>query len=196
MQVKKAKGRMPLSNVLMASLVGECRSLAPWPSLSRASCSPTSPNARVRFKTCTPTTFLSFISSATPVNVKQITPACLEARTLLAALAFTDDHGSLVAQHSTLQTVRACVCLLHVYPPDPPSHVFFRFMAYSHNHNDFMLADEAPAPTPGVHDIRAECSATSWGYSEATNKDQSAVCLLYTSPSPRDRTRSRMPSSA
>ena len=26
--------------------------------------------------------------------------------------------------------------------------------------------------------------------------DQAAVCLLYTSPSPRDRTRSRMPSSA
>ena len=26
--------------------------------------------------------------------------------------------------------------------------------------------------------------------------DQSRVCLLYTSPSPRDRTRSRMPSSA
>ena len=30
-----------------------------------------------------------------------------------------------------------------------------------------------------------------------TNKDeQDIVCLLYTSPSPRDRTRSRMPSSA
>ena len=26
--------------------------------------------------------------------------------------------------------------------------------------------------------------------------DRSSVCLLYTSPSPRDRTRSRMPSSA
>ena len=26
--------------------------------------------------------------------------------------------------------------------------------------------------------------------------DQNALCLLYTSPSPRDRTRSRMPSSA
>ena len=26
--------------------------------------------------------------------------------------------------------------------------------------------------------------------------DQAVVCLLYTSPSPRDRTRSRMPSSA
>ena len=33
--------------------------------------------------------------------------------------------------------------------------------------------------------------------SAATNYDETAtVCLLYTSPSPRDRTRSRMPSSA
>ena len=29
-----------------------------------------------------------------------------------------------------------------------------------------------------------------------TDKDRVIVCLLYTSPSPRDRTRSRMPSSA
>ena len=28
------------------------------------------------------------------------------------------------------------------------------------------------------------------------NKQQTKTCLLYTSPSPRDRTRSRMPSSA
>ena len=28
------------------------------------------------------------------------------------------------------------------------------------------------------------------------NKDRKYICLLYTSPSPRDRTRSRMPSSA
>ena len=28
------------------------------------------------------------------------------------------------------------------------------------------------------------------------HKQQSNICLLYTSPSPRDRTRSRMPSSA
>ena len=30
----------------------------------------------------------------------------------------------------------------------------------------------------------------------ATIDDDSCICLLYTSPSPRDRTRSRMPSSA
>ena len=31
---------------------------------------------------------------------------------------------------------------------------------------------------------------------EKTNINENDVCLLYTSPSPRDRTRSRMPSSA
>ena len=31
---------------------------------------------------------------------------------------------------------------------------------------------------------------------DAVGRDQVYVCLLYTSPSPRDRTRSRMPSSA
>eukprot|EP00656_Telonema_subtile_P051454 TRINITY_DN6920_c0_g1_i2.p1 TRINITY_DN6920_c0_g1~~TRINITY_DN6920_c0_g1_i2.p1 ORF type:complete len:101 (-),score=26.76 TRINITY_DN6920_c0_g1_i2:55-357(-) len=31
---------------------------------------------------------------------------------------------------------------------------------------------------------------------QAPNKHQTWACLLYTSPSPRDRTRSRMPSSA
>ena len=32
--------------------------------------------------------------------------------------------------------------------------------------------------------------------SELTRPDRSKVCLLYTSPSPRDRQKSRMPSSA
>ena len=30
----------------------------------------------------------------------------------------------------------------------------------------------------------------------SSDEDRPAICLLYTSPSPRDRTRSRMPSSA
>ena len=33
-------------------------------------------------------------------------------------------------------------------------------------------------------------------YEDLTNSDETIGCLLYTSPSPRDRTRSRMPSSA
>ena len=34
------------------------------------------------------------------------------------------------------------------------------------------------------------------GITEKDKKDLANACLLYTSPSPRDRTRSRMPSSA
>ena len=34
------------------------------------------------------------------------------------------------------------------------------------------------------------------GFTQAMTGDMSEICLLYTSPSPRDRTRSRMPSSA
>ena len=34
------------------------------------------------------------------------------------------------------------------------------------------------------------------GHSAETNYKEVCTCLLYTSPSPRDRTRSRMPSSA
>ena len=41
-------------------------------------------------------------------------------------------------------------------------------------------------------DIHAEREALQSQLAEAESK----VCLLYTSPSPRDRTRSRMPSSA
>ena len=35
-----------------------------------------------------------------------------------------------------------------------------------------------------------------FGGSEIENIEEAMICLLYTSPSPRDRTRSRMPSSA
>ena len=37
-------------------------------------------------------------------------------------------------------------------------------------------------------------TASGWQSAEVLGKDK--ICLLYTSPSPRDRTRSRMPSSA
>ena len=37
---------------------------------------------------------------------------------------------------------------------------------------------------------------TDWRSADEAHRDQSIDCLLYTSPSPRDRTRSRMPSSA
>ena len=43
---------------------------------------------------------------------------------------------------------------------------------------------------------RLEHSVLSKDQLKATRKAQAKACLLYTSPSPRDRTRSRMPSSA
>ena len=35
-----------------------------------------------------------------------------------------------------------------------------------------------------------------WAMSDDINDDKSRICLLYTSPSPRDKRQSRMPSSA
>ena len=53
------------------------------------------------------------------------------------------------------------------------------FMACAHVSNDLPLADEAPGPAPEDDIQTAICSATSWGYAEATNKDQSAVAGTY-----------------
>ena len=51
----------------------------------------------------------------------------------------------------------------------------------------------APAPPPKVARERAERAAAE---AAAAREAAGGDCLLYTSPSPRDRTRSRMPSSA
>ena len=65
-----------------------------------------------------------------------------------------------------------------------------------------------PAPNSGFtamaagahHNLALRCDASidAWGYNDSGQCDVPAPnsCLLYTSPSPRDRTRSRMPSSA
>ena len=44
--------------------------------------------------------------------------------------------------------------------------------------------------------VDATCPLVSKVHREAENLHKAGNCLLYTSPSPRDRTRSRMPSSA
>ena len=45
--------------------------------------------------------------------------------------------------------------------------------------------------------IRASLMETSWRTEQIVDVlERKNICLLYTSPSPRDRTRSRMPSSA
>ena len=53
------------------------------------------------------------------------------------------------------------------------------------------VADAAPAAEPD-----AWCAETALSVEHAAVRARRAACLLYTSPSPRDRTRSRMPSSA
>ena len=64
-----------------------------------------------------------------------------------------------------------------------------------------MLAG-VPASSPADHIIGADAAAGSAGVNETTasvdlgSASEVDPCLLYTSPSPRDRTRSRMPSSA
>ena len=58
-----------------------------------------------------------------------------------------------------------------------------------------------PANNPSAEETSAEIiAATADGmklvYSDSPANALGMICLLYTSPSPRDRTRSRMPSSA
>ena len=56
--------------------------------------------------------------------------------------------------------------------------------------DDTLRRDEGAAtPQQGCDDLGA-------AHTEQYADDPSCTCLLYTSPSPRDRTRSRMPSSA
>ena len=50
--------------------------------------------------------------------------------------------------------------------------------------------------TSVIHARRALESAVKWAFKNDPGLRQPYDCLLYTSPSPRDRTRSRMPSSA
>ena len=48
----------------------------------------------------------------------------------------------------------------------------------------------------GVTPMAAAAPATAGGAAPAEDKDDFTICLLYTSPSPRDLSTSRMPSSA
>ena len=58
--------------------------------------------------------------------------------------------------------------------------------------------DHLPNTIIGKHlkgQLTRSCTSPALNYAEACDAE-SRNCLLYTSPSPRDRTRSRMPSSA
>ena len=64
----------------------------------------------------------------------------------------------------------------------------------------------APSPTGWLHIGGVRTALFSWLFAKSQNGEflvriddtdtTRSTCLLYTSPSPRDRTRSRMPSSA
>ena len=53
------------------------------------------------------------------------------------------------------------------------------------------LAREVASLKPEIDDLRSQVQAN-----QGLLVEKLSFCLLYTSPSPRDRTRSRMPSSA
>eukprot|EP00657_Telonema_sp_P-1_P004699 TRINITY_DN21090_c0_g1_i1.p1 TRINITY_DN21090_c0_g1~~TRINITY_DN21090_c0_g1_i1.p1 ORF type:complete len:143 (+),score=29.86 TRINITY_DN21090_c0_g1_i1:72-500(+) len=84
-----------------------------------------------------------------------------------------------------------CVCFPHPQRAN-------RVLVYAHaNHEDLWRTSgvlQKLRDLLGCHVVGFEYP----GYAVAPGKatEQSCVCLLYTSPSPRDRTRSRMPSSA
>src|SRR5664280_1975221 len=63
-----------------------------------------------------------------------------------------------------------------------------------------VLCDRAAGPKPRISTVDTTSADAALLIGDqnayAPSVDQSWACLLYTSPSPRDRTRSRMPSSA
>eukprot|EP00657_Telonema_sp_P-1_P000162 TRINITY_DN10291_c0_g1_i1.p1 TRINITY_DN10291_c0_g1~~TRINITY_DN10291_c0_g1_i1.p1 ORF type:complete len:161 (-),score=58.47 TRINITY_DN10291_c0_g1_i1:66-548(-) len=74
----------------------------------------------------------------------------------------------------------------HSSQPDGRAHYHEAEMKYLPTHREAVTGYHYPVPAYG-HGHHAEPLQQQNGY---------AACLLYTSPSPRDRTRSRMPSSA
>ena len=55
---------------------------------------------------------------------------------------------------------------------------------------------DLPIPEPGPHDLLVEVQAVSVNPIDIKLRKEAGTCLLYTSPSPRDLSTSRMPSSA
>ena len=80
---------------------------------------------------------------------------------------------------------------------------FFRFTTWGESHGPAIgcIIDGCPPLIQlKEQDIQKELDKRKPGQSKFTTQrkesDKVQICLLYTSPSPRDRTRSRMPSSA
>ena len=68
--------------------------------------------------------------------------------------------------------------------------------SFDQNKIGLALEVELPKGTHKYAQPSIHFNVVNWGYGWVFPKKHSDTCLLYTSPSPRDRTRSRMPSSA
>ena len=60
----------------------------------------------------------------------------------------------------------------------------------------FLLSNDDGVESQGLLALANELKKEAHVTVVAPEREQSTICLLYTSPSPRDRTRYRMPSSA
>ena len=92
---------------------------------------------------------------------------------------------------STSHSVPAEHCV-EIVEPDSP----FRTTAYEHDPVGNLLSETITAPRMSPKTFKYGYDVLNRRTSEKRLDDQGMDCLLYTSPSPRDRTRSRMPSSA
>ena len=74
----------------------------------------------------------------------------------------------------------------------PPDFSIKRKIGMDVNLNQIFTAERIAAAQKTIDDTQADY--VQWAMQDVSQLDD--LCLLYTSPSPRDRTRSRMPSSA
>ena len=84
-------------------------------------------------------------------------------------------------------------CWLTLYTQKPEETVRIIVMMWFVNGIPFTF-EELPQAVQEMHEVVVEADVFSLEYTDIDLYHWS--CLLYTSPSPRDRTRSRMPSSA
>ena len=83
-------------------------------------------------------------------------------------------------------------CLSEFDVLDENADGFYDFWRDENSSTSLLFGGE-DAPLPDLGEL---LSLRKQGASNDTPNEEHAICLLYTSPSPRDRTRSRMPSSA
>ena len=109
---------------------------------------------------------------------------------LVAAPAGPDAAGPEpgLSRRAVRSRVACCVCA-RLHWADELQRVHFWRQPDGAGERSLLCDDEPQRPT------RAEQEAAGGGTSDGGGA-QAQACLLYTSPSPRDRTRSRMPSSA